>query len=119
MGVTAKWGEPARLLTDLRDFLAKEGVSRRAVYHTLEWLKDLPPHDPNMLRAMLSQQIGRQVTSHSINPGEIDSLAERLANLSFNDSLRPPPKDRENRLDWLQHFLSVAEFLARESRCEG
>jgi len=119
VGITAKWGEPARLLTDLRDFLAKEGVSRRAVYHTLEWLKDLPPHDPNMLRAMLSQQMGRQAAPNSVNPGDIDALAERLANLSFNDNLRPPPKDGENRLDWLQHFLSVAEFLARESRCEG
>src|SRR5690606_7332961 len=38
--LTEKWGEPVRLLQALRDFLADEGVSRRAVYHTLEWLNE-------------------------------------------------------------------------------
>lgn len=118
LGVTAKWGEPVILLTDLRNFLAREGVSRRAVYNTMEWLKDLPQGDQGMLRSMLAHQMGRQAAQNSANKQDIANLADRLAALTFNDHLRPLPGAGEERLDWLQQFLSAAEFLARESRSE-
>src|SRR5690606_19932270 len=38
--LTEKWGEPLQLLVALRDFLALDEVSSRAVFHTLEWLNE-------------------------------------------------------------------------------
>jgi CRISPR-associated protein Cmr2 len=53
--LTEKWGEPVKLLDDLIAFLRADGVSRRAVYNMLDWLKDLPdPREPAMLEALLT-----------------------------------------------------------------
>jgi len=117
--LTERWGEPVKLLADLRQFLASPGVSRRAVYHSLEWLTDLPdPKDqPEMLETLLSYQFTRQVNkkddehtkeSLKINAG---MLARRLAALAAGQS--------EDGLQWLGNFLTVAEFLARETRTGG
>jgi CRISPR-associated protein Cmr2 len=114
--VTAKWGEPALLLADLRTFLAAEGVSRRAVYNSLDWLKDLPDDERNMLESLLAYQLQRQVRGDDQAKHRAALLAKRLAALTFDDKLRPEPKPRESRLAWLAHFMGVAEFLARETR---
>jgi len=114
--VTAKWGEPLLLLDELRAFLAADGVSRRAVYNSLEWIKDLPDNDPEMLGTLLSFQLARQVSGNGEATAQAPILARRLAELSFNDSLRPRPANGEHRLEWLAHFLSAAEFMARETR---
>lgn len=114
--IIAKWGEPARLLDDLRRFLGAEGVSRRAVYNSLEWLKDLPQDQPAMLESMLAFQLARQAGRAAQETHSPTALAKRLAVLTFDDRLRPAPRAGEKRLDWLAHFLSAAEFLARETR---
>jgi CRISPR-associated protein Cmr2 len=114
--VTAKWGEPTELLDALRAFLASEGVSRRAVYNSLDWIKDLPDDDPAMLGALLAYQLSRQVQGNEQAHHDAPLLARRLAALAFDDKLRPPPQAGEKRLDWLAHFMGVAEFLARETR---
>jgi CRISPR-associated protein Cmr2 len=90
--LTAKWGKPVTLLGDLRDFLAEPGVSRRAVYNSLEWLKDLPEPagDAAMLETLLAYQLTRQAGKGPKE--EAQGLARRLA------------------------ALTVAEFLAREGR---
>ncbi len=108
--LTAKWGEPVVLLDALRDFLGADGVSRRAVYNTLEWLVDLPEPDSNgaMLASLLAYQMERQADKAARQQHDITGLAARLTRLA----LQQPGK----RLDWLQNFLSVAEFLARETR---
>ncbi|MFM2067600.1 MAG: hypothetical protein RLZZ584_2509 [Pseudomonadota bacterium] len=113
--VIAKWGEPVTLLNDLRRWLGQDGVSRRAVYNSLDWLKDLPQDDQAMLASLLSCQLKRQAQGDEIKE-QADKLARRLAALAFNDSLRPRPADQEKRLDWLADFMGVAEFLARETR---
>jgi CRISPR-associated protein Cmr2 len=104
--LNAKWGEPLRLLDDMVDFLRHEDTSRRAVYRSLEWLKDLP--DPrnarDMLEALLAYQLARQSGDAAKAPG----LARRLADLTAAQ-----PGDSRA---WLENFLSVAEFLARETR---
>ncbi len=110
--LTAKWkemgGEPVALLSDLIAFLREPGVSRRAVYHSLEWLTDLPEPagDGEMLESLLAYQLARQADQgakiHA--PG----LARSLAALTVTQ-----PKER---LGWLQNFMTVAEFLARETR---
>jgi CRISPR-associated protein Cmr2 len=103
--LTAKWGEPLALLAELRDFLAHEDTSRRAVYHSLEWLKDLPDpaQQPEMLEALLAYQLARQ----SGNDPRAQGLAKRLTELA---------KAQKDSRRWLANFLTVAEFLARETR---
>lgn len=112
--LTEKWGEPVTLLQDLRDFLAAEGVSRRAVYHTLEWLNgnELPVQafDNGMALSLLTYQLDRQAGGDAKN--QVLMLAQRLVKLA----LEWPQEQRINRL---RNFLSVAEFLARETRTDG
>lgn len=109
--LTAKWGEPVALLQDLRQFLAHGDVSRRAAYHTLEWLDaqtlPTPEGDGAMLQSLLAYQLDRQAGGHA--KAQAASLAQRLAALT----LAQPAKDR---ITWLRNFISVAEFLAREVR---
>ncbi len=114
--ITAKWGEPAKLLHDLRRFLADDGVSRRAVYNTLDWLKDLPQDNEDMLRSLLAYQLARQADKSAGEEHKVDELARRIARVAFDDGLRRAPRRDEKRLDWLAHFMSAAEFLARETR---
>ena len=107
----AKWGEPVALLIAMRNFLADPGVSRRAVYNSLEWLKDLPEPvgDGAMLEQLLAHQLARQTERKTIQDHhDLPGLARRLTALALQQPSR--------RLDWLQNCLSVAEFLAREGR---
>ncbi len=110
--LTAKWGEPLALLDALRTFLATEGVSRRAAYHTLQWLNDhelpLPEGDGAMLQTLLGYQLARQASKEK-DKTTAESLAQRLTALTLEQA----PK---KRIDWLRNFISVAEFLAREVR---
>lgn len=109
--LTASWGEPLRLLQDLRKFLAHSDTSRRAVYNSLDWLKDLPePRDaPEMLESLLAYQFARQ--TEGLPAQQAASLAYRLALLAREQTTA-------GRL-WLENFLTVAEFLARETRSSG
>ncbi len=108
--LTAEWGEPLNLLNDLRGFLQEEGVSRRAVYNTAEWLHDLPEPegDAAMLASLLAFQMGRQADRAAHERHDIPKLAQRLATLAAAQPIE--------RLKWLANFMSVAEFLARETR---
>lgn len=120
--LTAKWGdlgETAALLNDLRRFLAADGVSRRAVYNSLEWLKDLPPQSPQtrqMLEQLLAYQFDRQADKQAKAQHDVPGLARRLAELTFADKLHPATGKSARHLDWLANFMGVAEFLARETR---
>ena len=112
------WGEPVHLLLELTDFLRSEGTSRRAAYHTQVWLKDLPVpiadnHDmlQDMLRHLLEYQMARQ-TSDDRQKARVPGLADRLV----KRALKQPAG---GGLGWLDNFLSVAEFLARETRSGG
>lgn len=109
--LTEKWGEPVKLLGDLRDFLADKDTSRRAVYNSLEWMVDLPdPKDkPAMLASLLAYQLARQAKGDA--KARASGLAKRLATLA---AAQP-----NHGLKWLENFLTVAEFLARETRSGG
>ena len=112
--LTEKWDKPIALLNALIAFLRAPGVSRRAVYNTLEWLHDLPDpkESPDMLESLIAYQFGRQVEAREkqkvLETHDVPGLAGRIATLTARQ-----PKDR---LKWLENFLTVAEFLARETR---
>lgn len=110
--LTAKWGEALTLLAELRDFLGFDGVSRRAVYNTLEWLTDLPEPtgEGEMLASLLAFQLDRQADKAARERHDIPALARRLTALTLQQT------KADARLKWLANFLSVAEFLARETR---
>ena len=112
---TAKWGEPVAVLQALQSFLAEPGVSRRAVYNSLEWLKDLPePHgDPSMLAELLGYQLARQADRKAIvDHHDVPGLARRLAQLAVDQ----PAASGQTPLRWLENCLAVAEFLVRDCR---
>lgn len=109
--LTEQWGPPITLLDELIAFLRDVGTSRRAVYNSLEWLKDLPDPkgQPDMLASLLGYQLARQAGGDA--KARAPGLANRLATLAAQQ-----PKDG---LNWLENFLTVAEFLARETRSGG
>jgi CRISPR-associated protein Cmr2 len=111
--LTARWGEPLALLLKLRNFLADPGVSRRAVFNSAEWLTDLPEPDGDaeMLRSMLAYQLARQTEKTGRGRHDIPDLASGLAQLCMGQ--------KNKRLVSLVNFMSVAEFLARETRAPG
>ena len=96
----------------MRDFLRTDGVSRRAVYNTLEWLTDLPEPsgEGQMLTDLLAFQLDRQTDKAARDKHDTPALARRLTDLTLQQT------KAEARLKWLGNFLSVAEFLARETR---
>lgn len=111
--LTAKWGEPLELLIRLRDFLAEPDVSRRAVYNSALWLKDLPEPtgDGDMVATMLASQLARQTRSQTtVKAFDLAGLAARLVIQAI--ALSMPG----TRLAWIETFLSTAEFLSRETR---
>jgi len=122
--LTAKWGSPIRLLHDLREFLSDDDVSRGAIYHILEWLKDLPPPhgDAEMLSKLIEFQLDRQSGSGATKRHSVQELAQRLAayaTATARAHVTRPPRSEPDGPVWsreLANFLSVAEFLAREMR---
>jgi len=111
--LTAKFGEPLRLLLKLRDFLAEPDVSRRAVYHSTVWLRDLPEPQPGdeLLPRMLAWQLRRQTANKdTANRHHVEGLASRLVDQAGRHA--KAGKQRQ----WVENFLSTAEFLARETR---
>ena len=112
--LTAKWDE-LELLLKVRDFLAAPSVSRRAVYNSLVWLKDLPDDaSADMLGSLLGYQFVRQMSAQAKGEAgwkreDVLGLARRVAGLA---AAHPT----NGRKGWLERFLEVAEFLARETR---
>lgn len=110
LNLIAKWGEPLALLGDLIQFLRSEGNSRRAVYNSLEWMRDLPEPNSDSSQAMLASLLAYQLQRQAQDAGRMQApqLAQRLATLSARQD--------KHGLSWLANFMGVAEFLARETR---
>lgn len=107
--LTAKWGQPLDVLMRTRNFLADPQVSRRAAYNSMMWLIDLPADaDTQMLTSLLRYQFERQTAAkEALAAHSVSDLSRRLADLACA---------QPNRIEWIERFLSVAEFLARECR---
>ncbi len=113
--LTARWGEPLRLLRKFIDFLSEPSVSRRTVYNTSLWLRDLPPPEGGgaMAAELLAYQMDRQCSRKATRDHyDLPGLARCLVTQAIAHNQDKP----EKRLEWLENFLSVAEFLARETR---
>ena len=108
--LTEKWGEPVDLLQALIGFLRADGTSRRAVFHSMEWMRDLPEpvnaDTTDMLASLLAYQLNRQSSGDA--QASAPAVAQRLAVLCAAQKSAP--------LNWLTNFMGVAEFLARETR---
>ncbi len=125
--LTARWGEPLALLLRLRNFLAEPATSRRAVYHVLRWLPDMPePGDEEsrkMLAELLAYQFRRQCASKATRKTcDLSDLAKDLVDQAVAHRASGEARKRcrdappSTALRWLENFLSVAEFLARQGR---
>ncbi len=111
--LTLGWDQ-ADLLHRLVAFLRDPDVSRRAVYNTQLWLKDLPPPegDGAMLAELLAFQLVRQTDSKAAaDKHGVNEISQHLAGLAAEKQT-----EGKDSLDWLENLLSVAEFLARETR---
>ena len=114
--LTLKWHEVG-VLDRLVAFLREPAVSRRAAYHSQQWLRDLPAPQggSEMLATLLRYQFERQsggAASTVVEKHGLKSLTADLARLAAEPG-------RNESLRWTINVLSVAEFLARESRTAG
>ncbi|WP_347245410.1 hypothetical protein, partial [Thermogutta sp.] len=127
---------PMSCLFELRDTLALPGVSRRAVYNTLQWLQDLPPNPDGLgeeaYKELLVKNLAYQFARQGVKPEVLrdykgsmgdqkESPAEKLADTVVEVAFQQcrPRGSGENWLnvpDHLSAMLQVAEFLAREGR---
>lgn len=109
--LTEKWGDSLMLLNDMRGFLAMPSVSRRAAYNCRMWLRDIPNDaEVSMLASLLDYQFQRQAYEEGREFCRKMNLAERLAELAEKRQGNKPT------CDYIENFLGVAEFLAREVR---
>lgn len=110
LNLALKWPDVA-LLEDCIGFLRDADTSRRAVYHSVGWLDDLPDpaHHPEMLTALLAYQFGRQ-SGHPLAA----KLPVRLVGWAEEEHGKLVAGGRLKAR--LANLLQVAEFLAREVR---
>lgn len=121
---TSPWGDsfpsavprPLEVLLKTRDFLRDPEISRRAVYNSMIWLKDLPQGDPGMLSKLLAYQFERQGGKRPI----CQALAQQLVDCATAQGAGFIDREMGSRWtaphQWLSNLLQIAEFLARESR---
>ncbi|MFA7667755.1 MAG: type III-B CRISPR-associated protein Cas10/Cmr2 [Burkholderiaceae bacterium] len=107
--LTDQWGEPLAALQALRSFLSQPNVSRRAAYHTLQWLNPQELPDPEGQADMLQSLLAYQFAQQSGGSPQAQPLACRL----IDQACRQPT---DQRINWLRNFIAVAEFMARETR---
>ncbi len=139
--LTARLVTPIGVLLRLRDTLALPFVSRRAVYHTLEWLADLPSHPDSPgapmkkpdYKEMLTRTLAWQLQRQGVDGKKFEdngygawlkdsappatSLAVDIVEVALRQCR--PWGERRTWLSVPEHLanlLIVAEFLAREGR---
>jgi len=136
VSTTAKWfkqqdnavAHPVVLLQEMAKALGGAELSRRAAYHTQAWLRQLPSRAvmgdgaafERMLIANLQRQFLQQFQSdknrskeeNDARKADVCVLVKQMGQLA---SLLAEGHEPE----WLENFLSVAEFLGRQGRIGG
>jgi len=119
---------PMGQLIRLQNALAEPGLSRRAAYIAQEWLKQVPPQalfndDHGAYQALLQKSLEYTLSRQNTGHNRYDDLASSLVRLAVARSLRPSGQNtrlnHEKVIDFMSHFISVAEFLARDGRTGG
>lgn len=117
--LTGKWtrdggDSPMTCLRELSAALSKDlGGSRRAAYRVQAWTTDLP--EPTQVggaegfRTMLEAMLRQQFDHAQKKIQDLDVHVRRLAALT-------PTESSKKAAEFINNFLSVAEFLARETR---
>jgi CRISPR-associated protein Cmr2 len=112
---SAGTGSPAvAALLGFAQELAREGVSRRAVYNALRWIADLPARSAQndaSWREMTASSLAHQFKRQKVDKERAHDFAHRFVELACLNSETP-----EATGDTLGRLLVVSEFLARESR---
>ena len=115
LSLTSKWSRkdgdsPMICLRELSGDLANENASRRAAYHVQAWSGDLP--EPSQLGDQQYREMLRQLMAYQFKRQGLPSPekhADRLADMA-------PLSSRKAAMNFINNFLSVAEFMARETR---
>ena len=112
---------PLAVLSQFRQWLGSEGVSRRAVYHSLRWLRELPATDAAHWRKIvatnLAAQLRRQCSAASPSTfDKVTPIACTLVDTAFYSTPEDSRESAESLSKTLQSMLITAEFLARETR---
>jgi len=128
--LTSKWrrehgDSPMACLRELAEAIAGEHTgesARRTAYSARQWMVDLP--DANSVggeqpwRAMLQQLLAAQFKRQKLDEAGVH--ARRLAELvPLKAGTDDNGKTQSGTLDYIDQFLAVAEFLAREGRVQG
>lgn len=106
---------PMGQLIRLRDALAAEPeLSRRAAYIAQDWLRQLPPEglfakDPQLYQSLLQKSLEYPLLRQNQGIAQYHDLAKSLVELGMNVK-------EQNSVQFISHFIGIAEFLARESR---
>lgn len=107
---------PMGQLIRLRDLFAGETFSRRAAYIIQGWLTDTPE---SALSTMLGYQFRQQTKGSQTEKRLADSIGQAVGNLAIavHPSTENDNSQRESRTRaFVENFLAIAEFLAREGR---
>lgn len=120
VGITAKFDASSSGTLDatiqLSAWLKNEDVSRRAVYNSVRWLKELPTIDPSTWRELVKTNLAYQMTRQSRDSSsEVPKLAEDLVDAALNEASR----SHKSAADILESILVTAEFFARETHAGG
>lgn len=133
-------GSPIGQLIRLKQALAEPSLSRRAAYIAQDWLRQMPPDslfadDPeaykNLLRQALEYPLIRQnqgiAQYHDLASGMVEigmgyaeKAEEKWKKRRQSDSDKPVRFSKsEYCIEFITHFIGIAEFLARDSRAGG
>ncbi len=115
---------PMGQLILLRDRFASQTFSRRAAYLTQGWLTETPE---SALSAMLGYQFKQQTIGDEADKQDAESVGKTIGELAIAINASSSGREtesgyhrRELRLrSFIEDFLAVAEFLAREGRTKA
>ncbi len=115
---------PMGQLMRLRDALSDPNLSRRSAYLAQDWLRQLPPEsafseNSALYSAMLQQSLVYQLKRQNQGQQSYQDLAQSLVSLAMRLKQHDKVEHRQHEIDFMTHFIGIAEFLARETRAGG
>lgn len=108
---------PMGQLIGLKEALTDPKLSRRAAYIAQDWLRQLPPEsmftqNPQLYQLLLQKSLEYPLLRQNQGVSQYLDLAKSLVALGMNVK-------EQNPVQFITHFIGIAEFLARDSRSGG